>query len=138
MSMNPAKTPDEVPPGWDAKMSKAVFDFDSKLREATGALNVDEYLEFGAGHKIHEVITGNSGAFVDAVWLELSGDIYMYKVCVTGKGPKGFGSGDLVLHFTDYTNDRYDLTLTSSTWKQHCTRFNSDKPAIRLISWGDK
>lgn len=61
--------------------------------------------------------------------------IYKYTIKVFGMGPRGVGSGSLLLKFFDESGDTYQLRLRSSRFTFHFVRYNSDKPNIVRLEW---
>ena len=99
-----------------------------------------------AGVPLSEIITFNDGGYIDQFYQETStgfngdgGDvitaIYPHTVRVHGRGPSGFFSGSGYLHFTDKTDDTYNLSLFSSITRWHYVRFDSDSSDIVKIAW---
>ena len=98
------------------------------------------------GVALKDIITFNDGGYIDTIYTSKdteyhgnSSDIvavlYPYIVHVHGCGPEGFGSGSGHLHFTDETNDTYDLSIWRHAENWHTVRYNSDKSTIVKISW---
>lgn len=83
------------------------------------------------------IVVANDNAKVYSVKLEKVTGIYQYRVTVDAQGPKGLGSGSMYLYFTDQSNDRYALSIFSSTRKSHTVSYNSSAPAIMKIQWSN-
>ncbi len=99
-----------------------------------------------AGVPLKEIITFSDGGYVDEFYTEHCyhpgggvADIIDYTmpyiIRVHGRGPGGFGSGTGYLHFTDKTNDTYDLKLWSSITRWHYVGYNSKDATIVKIAW---
>ena len=97
------------------------------------------------GVALKDIITFNDGGYVDTIYTAVDGSagdisdiyaaIYPYIVCVHGAGPKGFCSGSGYLHFTDESDDTYNLSLWSHAESWHTVRYGSNKHDIVKISW---
>ena len=61
-------------------------------------------------------------------------ECYDYTIRITATGPK---DGRGFLRFLDQTGDYYDLSVYSSSEKQHTVDYNSDKPRIIAVLWYD-
>ncbi len=99
-----------------------------------------------AGIPLKEIITFKNGGYIDKFYTEYLdnpccdiSDIIVYLIPhiirVHGRGPSGLGSGNGYLHFTDKTNDTYDLKIWTSSEKWHYVGYDSDDSAIVKISW---
>ena len=99
-----------------------------------------------AGVPLKEIITFDDGGYIDKFYTEYSCSpsgtvadiidyIVPYTIRVHGRGPGGFGSGTGYLHFTDKTNDTYDLKLWSSITRWHYVGYNSSDATIVKIAW---
>ncbi len=106
----------------------------------------DDPLTEIAGVPLKEIITFSDGGYVDEFYTEHCyhpgggvADIIDYTmpyiIRVHGRGPGGFGSGTGYLHFTDKTNDTYDLKLWSSITRWHYVGYNSKDATIVKIAW---
>ncbi len=106
----------------------------------------DDPLTEIAGVPLKEIITFDDGGYIDEFYTEFcyhpSGSIadiidYIspYIIRVHGRGPGGFGSGTGYLHFTDKTNDTYNLSLWSSITRWHYVGYNSKDATIVKIAW---
>ena len=99
------------------------------------------------GVALKDIITFNDGGYIDTFYttsntIGTSGlrklvieNTYPYKIFVHGCGPEGLFNGAGYLHFTDQTNDTYDLSIWSSSETWHCVRYKSDHHMITRISW---
>ena len=98
------------------------------------------------GVALKDIIKFNDGGYIDQFYAEDSftftgyaSDIidymYPYIIYVHGRGPEGFGSGSGHLHFTDKTNDTYDLSIWRHAEAWHYVKYNSDNSTIVKISW---
>ncbi len=128
-------------------------------KNATAHINADGsgYIEFKpafyqynsingiAGVPLKEIITFNDGGYVKDITIQdltrdtLFGEpvfhIYKHRILVNGSGPEGFFNGSGHLHFTDKSNDTYDLSIWRHAEAEHELNFNSDDPDIVKISW---
>ena len=100
-----------------------------------------------AGIPLSEIITFKHGGYISSFYSAYQGDILMndddppvwkYYICVKGCGPKGLLNGEGHLHFTDKTNETYNLSVWSSCYIEHHVCYNSDSPEIVTISWDSK
>ena len=103
-----------------------------------------------AGVPLSEIITFKHGGYISSFYTEYQGDkiitvdthscspAYDYFIMVTGAGPKGLLNGEGHLHFTDKTNDTYNLDIWSSIYREHYVQYNSKSPEIVQISWDSK
>lgn len=83
---------------------------------------------------LQDCIVGDNGAYIEWIRLDTGAGVYDYVITVYGRGPSGaFKHMDLT--FTDETGDSYSLSLYSTTVETHTVRYNSHKPAIKLITW---
>ena len=84
-------------------------------------------------NQLKQYIVGPSGAYVNLIYLQRA---LLYNLRISGAGPKGAGSGSLILEFTDRTNDTYkiELFLHETPW-EHNLRFTSKNPVITTIRW---
>ena len=98
------------------------------------------------GIPLKNIITFNDGGYIDRFYSEYEGDfsgdggdiisaLYPYIVRVHGRGPEGFFNGSGYLHFTDESNDTYDLSIWLHAESTHYVRYDSDQPTITKISW---
>ena len=98
------------------------------------------------GMPLKNIITFNDGGYIDSFYTRWEGDLggdggdiiailYPYVAHVHGRGPEGLFSGYGYLHFTDETNDTYDLSIWRHAEAWHQVRYNSDSPKITKISW---
>ena len=112
---------------------KKAFDYDNRLTEIDGVA-------------LKDIITFNDGGYVDTFYTEEDDEvtctfvdiytaIYPYSIHVHGAGPEGFFSGSGYLHFTDESNDTYDLSIWKHSAKWHTVGYGSDQPTIVKISW---
>ncbi len=106
----------------------------------------DHPLKEIAGVPLKDIIKFNDGGYIDQIFLSYEcdpsgtiGDIIDYTmpwvIRVHGRGPSGLFNGSGHLHFTDKTNDTYDLAIWSSSEKWHHVGYNSDNAALVKISW---
>ena len=102
-----------------------------------GALNPGDQVEINGSGDLSTCIVGNSNARVYSIALINQAGFFNYVVNVIAQGPSGPFSGWLHLYFTDETGDRYSLGIWSSTKQQHTVAYNSDRPGIVKIEWGD-
>lgn len=86
---------------------------------------------------LSSIVVANNNAKIYSIKLEKISGIYQYRVVVDGQGPEGITSGQMYLHFTDQTGDRYGLSLFSSARKIHTVMYNSSAPAIMKIEWNN-
>jgi hypothetical protein len=103
----------------------------------SGALNPGDQVEINGKPDLSSCLVGNSQACVYAIALTATSGPFAYTLNVIAQGPHGWGSGSLYLYFTDETDDTYSLSIWSSAKQQHTVQYNSDKPGIVKIAWGD-
>ncbi len=133
----------------DEKATVVLFD------DGSGSITLNDGYEFTkdnpltevAGVQLKDIITFNDGGFIDKYYTDYIGDQYTldrdginespynYIIYVTGRGPEGLFNGSGHLHFTDKTNDTYNLAIWSHSYYQHYVRYNSSNHAIKTISW---
>ena len=96
------------------------------------------------GTELKDIITFNDGGYIDSFYTKYVGNdcdcgcpspIYDYKIYANGRGPKGLTSGSGHLHFTDESDDTYDLSLWLHAEQTHDVSYNSKQPTIVKISW---
>ena len=96
-----------------------------------------------AGIPLSEIITFKHGGYISSFYtgnnIETKSNPFCdYKIVVSGRGPKGLLNGEGHLHFTDKTNDTYNLGIWSSMHYDHLLQYNSSSPEIVKISWDSK
>ena len=93
---------------------------------------------------LKDIITFNDGGYIDSFYTrpfyyirDMTGEdsFYKYKICVHGRGPKGLTSGSGHLHFTDESDDTYDLSIWLHSEQTHDVAYDSDQPTIVTIRW---
>ena len=93
---------------------------------------------------LKDIITFNDGGYIDSFYtrpfyyirdMTGEGPFYNYKICVHGRGPKGLTSGSGHLHFTDESDDTYDLSIWLHSEQTHDVSYDSDQPTIVTIRW---
>ena len=101
------------------------------------------------GVALKDIIKFNDGGYIDEFYAEsdyhpssgtiadLIDYISPYIIRVHGRGPEGFFSGSGYLHFTDETNDTYNLSIWRHSESWHYVRYDSDQPTIVKISWNN-
>jgi hypothetical protein len=106
---------------------------------ATSALGLQpgEQVTINGNKDLSTCIQANDGGCVYTIVLNTNSGTYDNELSVVAQGPKGLGSGNMYLHFTDQTGDRYSLKVFSSTRASHSVRYNSKKPAITKIEWSN-
>ena len=96
------------------------------------------------GVALKDIITFNDGGYIDSFYAKYVGNdcdcgcpspIYDYKIYANGRGPKGLTSGSGYLHFTDESDDTYNLSLWLHAEQTHDVSYNSKQPTIVKISW---
>ncbi len=97
------------------------------------------------GVALKEIITFNDGGYIDAFYTYYDSTPLDENGCVSdpcpnvvrvhGRGPEGFFNGSGYLHFTDKTNDTYNLSIWRHAEAWHQVRYNSTQPTITKISW---
>jgi hypothetical protein len=99
-----------------------------------------------AGVPLKEIITFNDGGYIDSYYSKYIADcenlgggyqqvLFDYVAVVNGRGPKGLFNGAGHLHFTDKSNDTYDLSVWLHAEKEHKVAYSSWGPDIAKISW---
>ena len=101
----------------------------------------DDRLTQIGGVDLKEIITFNDGGYVESFYSFVDSVPCILAafspngVVVYGSGPKGFFSGAGHLHFTDKTNDTYNLSIWLHDESFHQVRYSSSDPTITKISW---
>lgn len=113
-------------------------DSPATIQAVSDPLRPWDSITVGGSGDLSGCIIGPSDARIGQISLRKSAGIYDYEVDVIGCGPKGLGSGWLVLWFDDESGDTYELGLYSSTWQQHRVQYNSGKPNIKSVRWFHK
>jgi hypothetical protein len=114
--------------------------------ECKKAFTSDDPLTSINGVALKDIVKFNDGGYIDQFFAEedfnVTGNvsdiidfIYPYIIYVHGRGPEGLGSGSGYLHFTDETNDTYDLSIWRHAEAWHHIKYNSDKATIVKFSW---
>jgi hypothetical protein len=103
----------------------------------TGALKPGDQVEINGSIDLSKCIVGNSEARVYSITLQKQSGFFAYVLDVVAQGPSGWASGWLYLYFTDETGDKYSLGIFLSSKQQHTVAYNSDRPGIVKIEWGD-
>ncbi len=132
----------------DDKATVVLFDDGSGTITLNKEFNQKNPLTEIAGIPLKEIITFKNGGYIDKFYTQYIGDVvtrgyhgevytsdYDYKIIVEGCGPKGLGSGNGYLHFTDKEPDTYDLKIWLSSHGSHYVDYNSRDPMIVKISW---
>ena len=96
-----------------------------------------------AGVALKDIITFNDGGYIDRFYT-CSASKYIcsrtmvdtvYTIYVHGCGPEGFFKGSGHLHFTDATNDTYNLAIWRHAEDWHYVNYHSANGRITKISW---
>jgi hypothetical protein len=101
----------------------------------------DDRLTQIGGVDLKNIITFNDGGYVESFYSFVDSVPCILAafapngVIVYGSGPKGFFSGAGHLHFTDKTNDTYNLSIWLHDENFHQVRYSSSDPTITKISW---
>ncbi len=121
--------------------------------DGTGSIIIKEGVSFTksnpltevAGVQLKDIITFNDGGYVDKFYTEkqpqrrFEGKVinpyYSYVIKVEGCGPSGFFNGFGYIHFTDKTDDTYNLSIWSHDHGEHFVQYNSTNPTIVEITW---
>ena len=116
------------------------------MKSKTPAEDKDSPLKEIKGVPLKDIITFNDGGYIDSYYSKYIADcenlsggyqqvLFDYVAVVNGRGPKGLLSGAGHLHFTDKSNDTYDLSVWLHAKKEHKVAYGSCSPDIAKISW---
>ena len=130
----------------DEDATAVIFDDGSGTITCNKQFTSEDPLTEIDGVALKDIITFNDGGYIDQFYAQedfhIYGDVsdlidYAYPniIRVHGCGPEGFGSGSGYLHFTDESNDTYDLSIWRHSEAWHYVKYGSDNPDIVKISW---
>jgi hypothetical protein len=101
------------------------------------------FIEIG-GVPLKDIITFNDGGYIAEIYVNYGKNseslVDILNPCansirVYGRGPEGLFSGAGYLHFTDETNDTYNLSIWLHAEGWHQVKYGSTQPTIKVISW---
>lgn len=108
-----------------------------RLDPVSEPLRPGDTLVVGGSADLSGCIIGNKDARVYSIVLQPHEGVFGHVIDVVAQGPRGAFSGYLNLWFTDETGATYRLGIFESTKKKHTVAYDSDRPAIVRVNWGD-
>ncbi len=105
--------------------------------QGSEGLREGQQLTINGNSDLSGIIQFNDNGCVFGIRLVSNPGLYDYKLDVDARGPKGFGSGNGYLEFTDASGDKYSLKIYSSTRSEHTLCYNSKEPNIVKVEWNN-